>query len=124
MPNTRLKSIRKKMGLSQQEMADSMHMSQATLSKYENNLLRMNEDLLIRFAEKLGVSPHELIGDEHGNVYFEDGSVNNGNGIGIINTVHYHAVPREWMEHLDAAVKALHTQQELIVNLLQQLTKQ
>ena len=57
-----LKTLRKKKGFSQEELATRLHVVRQTISKWEKNLSVPDADTLIRLAEILEVSVSELLG--------------------------------------------------------------
>lgn len=58
----RLARLRKERGFTQVELAQRLGLVQALISDYERGKLRLNADLLIRFAHALEVSADELLG--------------------------------------------------------------
>ena len=59
----RLKELRKKKGLSQQALADILHVTQQSIYKYENGLAIPELDILIRMAEIFETSIDYLVGN-------------------------------------------------------------
>ena len=57
-----LKSLRKKKGLSQEELAIRLHVVRQTVSKWEKGLSVLDADVLIRIAEVFEVSVSEMLG--------------------------------------------------------------
>lgn len=57
-----LKTLRKRKGYSQEELAVRLHVVRQTVSKWEKNLSVPDADTLIRLAEILEVSVSELLG--------------------------------------------------------------
>ena len=57
-----IKTLRKARGLSQQELAERLHVVRQTVSKWEQGLSVPDADLLVRLAECLEVSVEELLG--------------------------------------------------------------
>ena len=55
-------TLRKKQALSQQQLADRMHVVRQTVSKWEKNLSVPDADALVRLADALDVSVAELLG--------------------------------------------------------------
>ena len=53
--------IRKERGYTQKEVAERTGLIQALVSDYENDKLRLNADMIVRFAEILEVSTDELL---------------------------------------------------------------
>ena len=61
---TRLAELRKEQGLTQQQLADSLGVSQQSVAAYEVGRLRIAVSILPRLARLLGVSIEALIGEE------------------------------------------------------------
>lgn len=57
-----LKTLRKRKGFSQEELATRLHVVRQTISKWEKNISVPDADTLIRLAEILEVSVSELLG--------------------------------------------------------------
>ena len=57
-----LKRLRKSKGLSQEALAERLHVTRQTISKWENGLSVPDADLLIRLAEILEVTAGDLLG--------------------------------------------------------------
>jgi transcriptional regulator with XRE-family HTH domain len=60
----RLARLRKERGLTQVELAQKIGIIQSLVSEYERDKLRLNSEMLARFALALGVSADELLGLE------------------------------------------------------------
>lgn len=58
----RLKELRKKRHLSQVRLSMDLHMSQNTISRYENGVREANYETLILFADYFDVSIDYLLG--------------------------------------------------------------
>lgn len=58
-----LKNLRKEKGLSQEELAERLHIVRQTVSKWEKGLSVPDADLLIRIAEIFETSVSTLLGD-------------------------------------------------------------
>ncbi|MDO4384476.1 MAG: helix-turn-helix transcriptional regulator [Clostridia bacterium] len=58
-----LKALRRKKGMSQEELAARLHVVRQTVSKWEKGLSVPDSDLLIRLAEVFEVSVGELLGE-------------------------------------------------------------
>ncbi|MEX3481273.1 helix-turn-helix transcriptional regulator [Staphylococcus hominis] len=59
-----LKAIRKRMKLTQQEMADRMDISQSYLSDMENSRKCLNVNTALLTAKRLEISVNELVNDD------------------------------------------------------------
>jgi transcriptional regulator with XRE-family HTH domain len=57
----RLARLRKERGLTQKQVAESTGLIQELVSSYELDKLRLNSDMVLRFAEVLDVSADELL---------------------------------------------------------------
>jgi transcriptional regulator with XRE-family HTH domain len=57
----RLARIRKERGMTQQQLAESTGLIQVLISDYERGKLRLNADMILRFADVLGVTTDELL---------------------------------------------------------------
>lgn len=64
MINDNIKRYRKEKGYSQEEMAVKLHVVRQTVSKWENGRSVPDAEVLIRMAEILDVSVHDLLGIE------------------------------------------------------------
>lgn len=60
----KLKEIREKKGLTQQEFANLMGIHKITVSKYENEKLKLNQNNMIKMCIILDNTPNELLGFE------------------------------------------------------------
>jgi len=58
----RLARLRKEQGYSQVELAEKIGLTQSLVSDYERGRLRLNAEMLARFALALGVSADAIIG--------------------------------------------------------------
>jgi transcriptional regulator with XRE-family HTH domain len=58
----RLARIRKQKGYTQKTLAERMGLIQALVSAYELSKIRLNAEMVIRFAKALGVSADEILG--------------------------------------------------------------
>ena len=63
MFNENLKNLRKQKGLSQEELAERLHVVRQTVSKWEKGLSVPDSALLIRIAEIFETSVSTLLGD-------------------------------------------------------------
>ena len=64
MLNDNIKTLRKKMGFTQVELAERLNVSQSTITSWENGTRRPDLDLLPVIAQIFGVSVDELLGRE------------------------------------------------------------
>lgn len=63
MLNENIKSLRKSNGLSQEQLANEMHVVRQTVSKWERGLSVPDSDSLIKLAEILHTSVSVLLGE-------------------------------------------------------------
>lgn len=66
MFNENLRTLRKQKGLSQEELAERVHVVRQTISKWEKGLSVPDADLLIGIAEIFETSVSTLLGDTVG----------------------------------------------------------
>ncbi len=59
-----LKALRKQKGMSQETLAQQLHVVRQTISKWEKNLSVPDADMLIRIAELFEVSVSDLLGEQ------------------------------------------------------------
>jgi transcriptional regulator with XRE-family HTH domain len=62
----RMARIRKERGYTQREVADRIGLIPALVSDYENDKLRLNADMILRFAQILEVTTDELLQPQSG----------------------------------------------------------
>jgi transcriptional regulator with XRE-family HTH domain len=62
----RMARIRKERGYTQKEVADRIGLIPALVSDYENDKLRLNADMILRFAQVLEVTTDELLQPQSG----------------------------------------------------------
>ena len=60
----KLFELRKKSGLSQEELADKINVSRQTISKWEMNQSSPEMDKLVNLSEIFNISIDELVGNE------------------------------------------------------------
>lgn len=60
----RLTEYRKKNGMSQQDIADKLEVSDNTVSQWETGARRPNVDMLVKLARVLGCTPNDILGFE------------------------------------------------------------
>lgn len=63
----RITRLRKKLDLSQKELADKTNLTEATLSRYENDLREPKGDTIIKIANALSVTTDYLLGNSDHN---------------------------------------------------------
>ena len=64
MMKDKLKSLRKSRGLTQEQLAEALHLSQSTITSWENGKRRPDISLLPSIAEFYGVSINDIYGEE------------------------------------------------------------
>ena len=62
--NEKIYSLRKKAGLSQQQLADDLYISRSSLAKYENGLLEPNLDFIKSVAKYFNLQEEDIISDD------------------------------------------------------------
>lgn len=65
-PGQRIARIRKERGYTQKEVADRIGIIPVLVSDYENDKLRLNADMILRFAQVLEVTTDELLQPQTG----------------------------------------------------------
>lgn len=58
----RISRLRKERGMTQQELAEKLGLTQTVVSDYENNVLKFNGPLLIKLARIFHISADQLLG--------------------------------------------------------------
>ncbi len=58
---TKLKKLRKEKKLTQREVADALHISQTSVSKYERGESEPDIEMLIRMSDYFGVTVDEFV---------------------------------------------------------------
>ncbi len=58
---TKLKILRKEKNLTQREVAEALHISQTSVSKYERDESEPDIDMLIRMSDFFGVTVDEFV---------------------------------------------------------------
>jgi len=71
---TLLRKLRKGNGLTQQQVADFLHLDRSTYAYYESGRTKINIDILIRLARFFQVSLASLVGEEERVEQFSDGT--------------------------------------------------
>lgn len=70
-----LKKLRKENGLTQQQVADYLHLDRSTYAYYESGRTKINIDILVRLSQFFQVSLAELVGERlPASVALADGS--------------------------------------------------
>lgn len=59
---SRIARLRREKGMTQIELAERLQVSQPVVSDYENDVIRLPADVVVRIAELLGASTDELLG--------------------------------------------------------------
>lgn len=72
--SSRIREMRKELGLSQREVAEHMDLKRSTISQIENGDRKVSAEELVGFAKLFNVSPNNLLGLEKGvKVILEEG---------------------------------------------------
>ena len=61
MYGEKIKELREQKRISQEAMAEKLHITQSAYSKYESNQVQISVDMLLRVAEVLEISPMDII---------------------------------------------------------------
>lgn len=61
---TRLKNLTKEMGLSQEKLADELHVDKSTIAKYETGKISPSIEMVVILAKYFSVSTDYLLGLE------------------------------------------------------------
>jgi len=69
-----LKTLRKENGLTQQQVADYLHLDRSSYAYYESGRTKINIDILIRLAQFFRISLAMLVGEELPPQQLESGS--------------------------------------------------
>lgn len=75
--NEKIKEIRKQLGLTQQEMADSIGVSKQYFSKVENGLTELSKEKITRLCNCYGISLDWILSDKGGMFIKENEIINN-----------------------------------------------
>lgn len=59
-----LRQCREQKGLSQEYIADSLHVDTSVVSKVENGKIRVKYDMVLGFCEAMGVELHDLLASQ------------------------------------------------------------
>lgn len=115
MYGEKIKELREQKRISQEVMAEKLHISQSAYSKYESNQVQVSVDMLLRIAETLEVSPMEILKKEGNTINFHNGSTSSiSNGALIIESFYNHS-----KELFDTALQA----KDQVINSLQEQVK-
>ena len=75
--NEKIKAIRKTLNITQQEMADSIGVSEQYLSKVENGLTELSKEKITKLCNYYGISVDWLLSDKGGMFVRENEIINN-----------------------------------------------
>jgi len=70
-PN-RVRELRKRAGVSQQVLADALHVSKMTISDLERGEIQMTLDYMRRIAKYFGIATVDVLNEEDHNVLLND----------------------------------------------------
>jgi transcriptional regulator with XRE-family HTH domain len=99
MLGEKLKAIRKEKKLTQEQMADKLHMSQPAYNKYEHGKTIPSADLLKKISEAFHISADELLNYVvDNNMHFKITSIDQGNK--FAGTNNYYTIPKEQFDLL------------------------
>ncbi|MBO6208606.1 MAG: helix-turn-helix domain-containing protein [Lachnospiraceae bacterium] len=60
----RIRTVRKRMGITQEELAERMHFPKSTISAYENDKIDIKGSVIAELAQALASTPNYLLGVE------------------------------------------------------------
>jgi transcriptional regulator with XRE-family HTH domain len=60
----KLSDIRKNKGLTQQDLANILHINRVTLARYESESIKLDQNNMIKICIALETTPNELLGFE------------------------------------------------------------
>jgi transcriptional regulator with XRE-family HTH domain len=71
----KIKTLRKDLGLTQEEMAKKLYIPRSTYANYESNKREPSSDIIYKICEILNISPYKLIGDNSQTQYSIDSTL-------------------------------------------------
>lgn len=83
MYGAKIRVIREMRGLSQENVADELHISQSTYSLYESNKVGISAEMLEKIADVLSVTPADLM-NQQPIIYIQH---NQGTQAGYVNEI-------------------------------------
>lgn len=103
----RIKSVREKVGYSQDYVASELGMSQKAYSKIENNETQIKGEVLVKLAEIFKSDILELIPTEAKLTYNNIHNFQNGNGIVYDNSEKLEQLYKQLLESKDEQIRLL-----------------
>jgi transcriptional regulator with XRE-family HTH domain len=113
MHGEKIKELREQKRISQEVMAEKLHITQSAYSKYESNQVQIGVDMLLRVAEVLEISPMDIINNSSKQINFQDESQNHGTVINAVEKFNHQS-----KELFDTA---LHAKDQVITSLQEQV---
>ncbi len=103
----RIKSVREKVGYSQDYVASELGLSQKAYSKLENNEIQIKGEVLVKLAEIFKTDILELIPTEAKLTYNNVHNFQNGNGIVYDNSERVETMYKQLLEAKDEQIRLL-----------------
>jgi len=100
----KLSELRKQMGLSQEQLAIDLNISQSSISNYESGVTKPDTDILQKMAEYFKVPVAYFFSDEKTIFYTNE---NNGGNIGNFNNSTFNIVSEKLIELYERRIKDL-----------------
>lgn len=113
MYGEKIKELREQKRMSQEIMAEKLHITQSAYSKYESNQVQVSVDMLLRIAEALEVSPMDIINNSGKQINFQNESQNHGTVINAVEAFNHNS-----KELFDTALQA---KDQVIISLQEQV---
>ena len=99
MIKEKLLDARLKKGLSQEEIADLIGMTQSNYSRRENGLKRISEPEWTKIAKELMVNKEDIYEEESQTIIYKN--IKGNNSINNSGNIHYFNIPGFVMEHIE-----------------------
>lgn len=100
----RLSELRKQKGLSQEQLAGDLNISQASISNYESGTTKPDTDILKKIAEYFNVPVAHFFSEEKTIFYTNE---NNGVNIGNFNSSTFNMLSEKLIELYEKRIKDL-----------------
>jgi transcriptional regulator with XRE-family HTH domain len=99
MIKEKLLNARLKKGLSQEELADLIGMTQSNYSRRENGLKRISDPEWTKISKELQVKKEDIYEDDNQTVIYKN--IKGNNSINNCGNIHYFNVPDFVIEHIE-----------------------
>lgn len=99
MIKEKLLDARLKKGLSQEELADLIGMTQSNYSRRENGLKRISDPEWTKIAKELKVKKEDIYEEDSQTIVYKN--IKGNNSINNSGNIHYFNVPDFVMEHIE-----------------------